>query len=75
MILTDGSKLTTTGILKPLHAAAQKAGIKKKEFNLPYYKVPKSQLRAVLALGVKVVSTEELNEVITSYSRYKKCKS
>jgi hypothetical protein len=75
MILTDGIILTTTGILKPLHAAAQKAGIKKSNYAKPYYKIPKSQVRAVLALGAKVVSTFEVTEVVNNYTQYRKCKS
>lgn len=71
MILTDGIRLTTTGYIRNLHKVAQQAGIKRKEYASKAYQIQSHQVNVVLALGANIVSTPELEEIITNKTRCK----
>lgn len=71
MILTDGTRLTTTGYVKQLHDIALKAGIRRKEYANKAYQVQPHQVNVVLALGANIVSETELEEILTSKTRCK----
>jgi hypothetical protein len=71
VLITDGFKLTTTGKVKDLHRIALQSGVKRSEYQSRYYNIQGYQVSALTALGAKLVTTEELEEVL----KIKRCKN
>lgn len=71
MLLTDGIRLTTTGYIRNLHKVAQQAGIKRSRYKSKAYQIQSHQVNVLRAFGAIIVSTPELEEVLTT----RKCKT